>query len=257
LPVLTLRSKREIDLMRRAGAVVAEAHQKVRERIAPGVTTAEIDDVMEEVFQRHGATPLFKGVPGKVPFPAATCVSVNEEVVHGIPGSRQLRPGDIVSVDTGCRLGGWCGDAAVTHAIGEVSPEAAKLLEVTQATLELAIRLLPVKMRWSQVAREMEAMVRDAGFSVVTGLGGHGIGRNLHEDPHVPNFVSKSFLKNEDFDLRPGLVLAIEPMVNVGRAETRLLPDHWTLVTRDGSLSAHFEHTVAILKGEARILTSL
>lgn len=243
--------------MRRAGAVVAEAHQEVRQRIAPGVTTAEIDDVMEEVFQRHGATPLFKGVPGKVPFPAATCVSVNEEVVHGIPGNRELRPGDIVSVDTGCRLGGWCGDAAVTHAIGEVSPEAAKLLQVTQATLELAIQLLPVKKRWSQVAREMEAMVRDAGFSVVTGLGGHGIGRNLHEDPHVPNFVSKAFLKNEDFDLRPGLVLAIEPMVNVGRAETRLMPDHWTLVTRDGSLSAHFEHTVAILKGEARILTSL
>lgn len=255
--MLTLRSKREIDLMRRAGAVVAEAHQEVRQRIAPGVTTAEIDDVMEEVFQRHGATPLFKGVPGKVPFPAATCVSVNEEVVHGIPGNRELRPGDIVSVDTGCRLGGWCGDAAVTHAIGEVSPEAAKLLQVTQATLELAIQLLPVKKRWSQVAREMEAMVRDAGFSVVTGLGGHGIGRNLHEDPHVPNFVSKAFLKNEDFDLRPGLVLAIEPMVNVGRAETRLMPDHWTLVTRDGSLSAHFEHTVAILKGEARILTSL
>lgn len=243
--------------MRRAGAVVAEAHQKVRERIAPGVTTAEIDDVMEEVFQRHEATPLFKGVPGKVPFPAATCVSVNEEVVHGIPGNRQLRTGDIVSVDTGCRLGGWCGDAAVTHAIGEISAEATKLLEVTQATLELAIQLLPVKKRWSQVAREMEALVRDAGFSVVTGLGGHGIGRNLHEDPHVPNFVSKAFLKNEDFDLRPGLVLAIEPMVNVGRAETRLLPDHWTLVTRDGSLSAHFEHTVAILKGEARILTTL
>ncbi|MEX1039207.1 MAG: type I methionyl aminopeptidase [Pirellulaceae bacterium] len=255
--MLTLRSKREIDLMRRAGAVVAEAHQKVRERIAPGVTTAEIDDVMEEVFQRHEATPLFKGVPGKVPFPAATCVSVNEEVVHGIPGNRQLRTGDIVSVDTGCRLGGWCGDAAVTHAIGEISAEATKLLEVTQATLELAIQLLPVKKRWSQVAREMEALVRDAGFSVVTGLGGHGIGRNLHEDPHVPNFVSKAFLKNEDFDLRPGLVLAIEPMVNVGRAETRLLPDHWTLVTRDGSLSAHFEHTVAILKGEARILTTL
>lgn len=254
--MLTLRSKREIDLMRRAGAVVAEAHQKVRERIAPGVTTAEIDDVMEEVFQRHGATPLFKGVPGKVPFPAATCVSVNEEVVHGIPGNRQLRPGDIVSVDTGCRLGGWCGDAAVTHAIGEVSPEAAKLLEVTQATLDLAIRLLPLKKRWSQVAREMESMVREAGFSVVTGLGGHGIGPNLHEDPHVPNFVSQAFLKNEDFDLRPGLVLAIEPMVNIGRAETRLLPDHWTLVTRDGSLSAHFEHTVAILKGEARILTT-
>ncbi|MEX0794226.1 MAG: type I methionyl aminopeptidase, partial [Pirellulaceae bacterium] len=194
---------------------------------------------------------------GKVPFPAATCVSVNEEVEHGIPGNRQLRPGDIVSVDTGCRLGGWCGDAAVTHAIGKISPEATKLLEVTQATLELAIQLLPVKKRWSQVAREMEALVRDAGFSVVTGLGGHGIGRNLHEDPHVPNFVSKAFLKNEDFDLRPGLVLAIEPMVNVGRAETRLLPDHWTLVTRDGSLSAHFEHTVAILKGEARILTTL
>ncbi|MEX0793731.1 MAG: M24 family metallopeptidase, partial [Pirellulaceae bacterium] len=146
--MLTLRSKREIDLMRRAGAVVAEAHQKVRERIAPGLTTAEIDDVIEEVFQRHKATPLFKGVPGKVPFPAATCVSVNEEVVHGIPGNRQLRTGDIVSVDTGCRLGGWCGDAAVTHAIGEISAEATKLLEVTQATLELAIELLPVKKRW-------------------------------------------------------------------------------------------------------------
>lgn len=235
--------------MRRAGLVVWKALELARSIVRPGVTTAEIDQAIDRLFVAHQAIPLFKGVnnsSGKFPFPAATCISVNEEVVHGIPGPRKLQEGDVVSVDTGCKIDGWCADSAVTLPVGKISPENEKLLQITSGVLDLAIQLMAHKKRWGEVAREMETYVRDAGFSVVENFVGHGIGRELHEDPQVPNFVSTQLRRNGDFDLRPGLVIAVEPMVNMGTKKVRELPDHWTQVTQDGRPSAHFEHTIAI-----------
>jgi methionyl aminopeptidase len=254
LAPLVLRSAREIRLMRKAGLVVWEAHQAVRDLIRPGVTTGELDAAIEHVFVKYGAVPLFKGVPGTVPFPAVTCISVNEEVVHGIPGARQLVEGDVVSVDTGCKLDGWCADSAWTHAVGQISDVKCRLLEVTERSLFIAVELLGQKKKWSEVAAEMARHVRAAGFSVVEDFVGHGIGRNLHEDPKVPNYANKE-TRAGDFPLRPGLVLAIEPMVNVGVKEVKVLADHWTQVTIDGQPSAHFEHTIALTKEGPRLLT--
>ena len=253
--MIALKRPAEIELMRAAGRVVAEAHTLVRSLIAPGITTAEIDLAVERLFEQRGAQPLFKGVPGKVPFPAVCCISVNEEVVHGIPGPRVLQAGDIVKVDTGCRLDGWCGDSAWTYAVGEVSPECQRLMKIGQENLELAIREMAHCERWSQVAEKMEAHVRDSGFSVVEQFVGHGIGREMHEDPQVPNFVSKQLLR-QDFRLVPGLVLAIEPMVNAGTKAVRILSDHWTVETRDKRPSVHFEHTVAMTEQGPTILTA-
>lgn len=247
---------REIRLMQPAGQLVAEAHRRVAQRVKPGVTTAELDAVVDELFTEAGAIPLFKGVPGVVPFPAATCTSVNEEVVHGIPGPRVLREGDIVSVDTGCKLNGWCGDSAFTYAVGTISPEAQRLLDVTKRTLEIAIELLDKKPRWSDVAKEMQDYVESAGMSVVTQFVGHGIGREMHEPPQVPNFDSLPFRRSGDFPLRTGIVLAIEPMVNLGSPNTKCLADHWTQVTVDGRWSAHFEHTVALTSDGPLLLTA-
>lgn len=240
--------------MRRAGLVVWRAHDEVARAVRPGVTTAELDAIVERVFARYDAEPLFKGVPGKVPFPAATCTSVNEAVVHGIPGSRVLIEGDIVGVDTGCRVNGWCGDSAYTHPVGQVSPEVRKLLDVTRESLELAIRLMGEKSTWYDVADGIARFVRSHGFSVVEALAGHGIGRDMHDEPSAPNFPSPE-LKRRDFPLKPGLVLAVEPMVNMGRKEVRCLSDHWTLVACDGRPTAHFEHTIALTANGPRILT--
>ena len=250
-----LRSPREIALMRKAGLLVWESHQLAASMVRPGVTTGEIDAAVEEFFLRKNAEPLFKGVPGHVPFPAVTCMSVNEEVVHGIPGKRKLVEGDILSIDTGCRLNGWCGDAAITHPVGRISPELTKLLDVTRGVLDLAIELMFEKILWSEVAAEMAAYVTDNGMSVVEAFVGHGIGREMHEDPQVPNFVNKQFRRNNDFRLVPGLVIAIEPMVNIGTKRVRTQSDHWTQATVDGKQSAHFEHTVAMTKSGPQILT--
>jgi methionyl aminopeptidase len=252
--VISLKRPKEIELMRAAGRVVAEAHRLVQTLIAPGITTGEIDRAVETLFEQRGAQPLFKGVPGKVPFPAVCCISVNEQVVHGIPGDRELRAGDIVKVDTGCRLEGWCGDSAWTYAVGDVSEECQRLMKVGQENLELAIREMGRCERWSQVAEKMEAHVRESGFSVVEQFVGHGIGREMHEDPQVPNFVSKQLLR-QDFRIVPGLVLAIEPMVNVGTKAVRILDDYWTVETRDKKPSVHFEHTVAMTESGPTILT--
>lgn len=250
--VIQLKSEREIALMRQAGLCVWQAHQLVGERIEPGVTTAEIDAIVSDYFRRCEAVPLFKDYPhqnnGKPAFPAATCTSVNEQVVHGIPSSRPLVEGDIVSVDTGCRLNGWCGDAAVTYAVGRVSSEVQRLLDVTVATLDLAFELMHTKSKWSQVAVEMHRFVRDNKFSTVECFVGHGIGREMHEDPQVPNFLSRSLRGNGDFRIEPGLVLAVEPMVNMGTKRVKTLRDEWTQCTLDGKPSAHFEHTIAVTK---------
>ena len=254
-----LRSPREIRKMRVAGLVVWQAHQAAAQILKPGVTTAEINQAYRETFESYSAEPLFLnygGVPNeRPPFPAETCISLNEEVVHGIPGPRVIEDGDVVSLDTGCRIGGWCGDAAVTHAVGDVSATDKKLLEVTNATLNLAIELMGTKTLWSDVCREMEALVKDNGFSVVEDMVGHGIGKNLHEAPQVPNYFTEEWKAKEDFDLRPGVVLAVEPMVNVGVGEILYLDDDWTVITEDEKTSAHFEHTIAITKDEPIRLT--
>jgi methionyl aminopeptidase len=242
--------------MRKAGLAVWGAHQAAKALVRPGITTAEIDAVIDEYFARYHAVPLFKGVPGKVPFPAATCTSVNDEVVHGIPGARRLNAGDIVSLDTGCKLNGWCGDSAYTHPVGAVSADVQRLLDVTKGVLDLAIELMAVKTRWSDVAREMGTYVRDNGFSVVENFVGHGIGRDMHEEPQVPNFVTAQLRRSHDFNLEPGLVIAVEPMVNMGTKKTKTLPDHWTQVTADGRYSAHFEHTVAMTGDGPWVLTA-
>jgi methionyl aminopeptidase len=242
-------------MIRKAGLVVWKAHQLAGRLVAPGITTAEIDAAVEEFLNSEGVIPLFKGVPGKTPFPAVTCMSVNEEIVHGIPGPRKLVEGDILSVDIGVKLNGWCADAAWTHPVGRVSPKVQRLLDVTKGALDLAIDLMAQRERWSEVAAEVEAYVKNAGFHVVESFVGHGIGREMHEEPQVPNFDSPQFRRNGDFKLEPGLVIAIEPMVNAGTKHVKVRPDHWTQVTRDGSPSAHFEHTVAITSSGPQPLT--
>ena len=250
-----LRSSREIANLRKAGLLVWQAHQLAGALVKPGVTTGEIDAAIEKFFLDNDAIPLFKGVPGKVPFPAVACISVNDEVVHGIPGPRVLNEGDVVSIDTGCKLAGWCGDSAVTLAVGKIAPEVQHLLDVTSGVLELAIELIGHRQRWSEVAAEMGSFVRDHGLSVVESFVGHGIGREMHEEPQVPNFVSAQLRRNGDFLIEPGLVIAVEPMVNLGTKHVRGLADHWTQATQDGKPSAHFEHTIAMTEEGPWVLT--
>ena len=257
--MLQLKSTREIGLMRRSGLAVWRAHQIAARMIKPGATTYEIDKAIETYFDGIGAEPLFRNYPntvkGKPPFPAVTCMSVNEAVVHGIPSHRPVVEGDVVSIDTGCRLNGWCGDAAYTYSVGRLKPEVQRLLDVTQGTLQLAIDLLHTKSYWSAIAREMAKFVRDHGYSTVQCFVGHGIGRDMHEDPQVPNFPSRSLRGGGGLRIEPGLVIAVEPMVNMGTKRVKLLGDHWTQVTSDGKPSAHFEHTIAITADGPQALT--
>src|SRR5215471_835077 len=250
-----LKSARELALMREAGKLVARALKICRDLARPGTRTIEIDQAVEAFYAKHGAVPLFKGYPGKTPFPAVTCLSINEQVVHGIPGQRVLKEGDLLKVDTACKLNGWCADAAITIPIGQVSPEKARLLKVGEETLQIAIDLLPKRKWWSQVASEMQKHVESAGFSVVTSYVGHGIGRIMHENPQVPNYISKD-LKKHDFRLEEGLVLAVEPMVNMARGDVRVLADQWTVVTKDGLPSVHVEHTLAMTRHGIQVITA-
>lgn len=250
-----LKSARELLMMREAGKLVARALRICREMARPGVKTIEIDQAVEAFYAKHNAVPLFKGYPGKTPFPAVTCLSVNEQVVHGVPGQRVLKEGDLLKVDTACRLDGWCADRAITLPIGTVSPEKARLLRVGQETLQIAIDLLPKRRWWSEVASAMQRHVEGAGFSVVTAYVGHGIGRTMHENPQVPNYVDRETRKT-DFRLEPGLTLAVEPMVNMRRAEVDTLGDNWTVVTRDRMPSVHVEHTLALTAQGVQIITA-
>lgn len=254
--MIVLRSERDIQKMRKAGLLVWHALEIAAVMARPGVKTIEIDRRIERFFLDHDSIPLFKGYPGRTPFPATICASLNEEVVHGIPGECVLKEGDILSVDTGCKLDGWCGDSARTFPVGEITKNAEKLLSVTSQTLEIAIDQVPKCKKWSQVAQKMEEFVHKNKFHVVETLVGHGIGREMHEDPQVPNYVCEELLKNHDFELKPGLVIAVEPMVNVGTKKVRLEKDFWTLTTTDKSLSAHFEHTIAVTKNGVQVLTA-
>jgi methionyl aminopeptidase len=246
---------REIGLMREAGKIVAEAHRLCRSLIKPGIRTIEINQAVEHLYAQRGAVALFKGYPGRVPFPAVTCISLNEQVVHGIPGSRVIREGDLVKIDTACKLNGWCADAAITVIVGEVRPEWRRLVRVTEEVLKLAITEMGRRKWWSEVALCMQQHAEAAGFSVVQQYVGHGIGRIMHENPQVPNYVNRDVRKH-DFRLEPGLVLAVEPMLNMGRADTDTLRDHWTVVTRDGLPSVHLEHTLAITSEGVQVLTA-
>jgi len=257
--MIQLKSAREIGLMRKAGLAVWQAHQIAARMIAPGVTTKAIDEAIEQYFESIDAQPLFKNYPNSArrrpAFPAVTCMSINEAVVHGIPSDRKLVVGDILSLDTGCRLNGWCGDAARTYAVGDIDSETQRLLDVTEEVLDLAVELMHAKSYWSAIAREMASFVSDHGFSTVECFVGHGVGREMHEDPQVPNFDSRSLRGSGDFRIEPGLVIAVEPMVNMGTKRVRLLADHWTQVTADGKPSAHFEHTIAVTGEGPTLLT--
>ncbi|MCF7974664.1 MAG: type I methionyl aminopeptidase [Phycisphaerae bacterium] len=256
---ITLRSKREIGLMRDAGAIVAKVLSKLKEIAEPGISTLDLDEVAFGMAKEAGADALFRGVRSphaKKPFPGAICASVNHEVVHGIPSADCiLKDGDILSVDFGVRLNGYCGDSAVTIGIGKVGPERQKLMDVTSHMLEIAVQECRPGVLWSQVAGKMQKHAEKAGYGVVRDFVGHGIGTEMHENPKVPNFVSRELL-GDDIMLAEGLVLAIEPMVNVGTHSVRTLPNGWTVVTADKKSSAHFEHTVAMTKSGCDVLTS-
>jgi methionyl aminopeptidase len=244
--------------MRRAGAVVADVLSQLQSIAAPGMTTAYLDGIALQMTAAAGADALFKGVrspQARMPFPGAICASINEQVVHGIPSdSVVLREGDILSLDFGVRLNGYCGDAAVTVPIGRVSAENRRLMDTTKTVLEIAIQRSKPGVRWSEVAGLMQRHAESAGFSVVRDFVGHGIGTKMHEDPKVPNFVSEELLA-DDIWLAEGMVLAVEPMINAGTYAVRTLGNGWTVVTRDGRCSAHFEHTLAVVKGGCEVLT--
>ena len=246
--MINLRTKEEIEKLRRSNRLVAQALLKVREAIRPGVTTAELDRIAEETIRKGGGRPAFKGYRG---YPANLCVSVNEEVVHGIPGPRRLQEGDIVSLDLGVLMDGYYGDAAITVPVGKVSEEAQKLIEVTEEALHKGIEKARVGNRLYDISHAIQSWVESFGFSVVRDFVGHGIGRQLHEEPQVPNFGPP----NQGPRLMVGMVLAIEPMVNAGGWQVRVREDGWTVVTADGSLSAHFEHTIAITEEGPDILS--
>jgi len=255
---ITLRSRREIELMRRAGAVVADVLSKLQEIAEPGVTTGQLDSVASQIAADAGAQVLFKGVRSpyaRIPFPGAICASVNEQVVHGIPSENtKLENGDILSIDFGARLNGYCGDAAVTIAIGKVSEHKRRLMDVTSHVLDIAVAKAAPAVKWSRIAAQMQQYAESAGFSVVRDFVGHGIGRKMHEEPRVPNFVSDDLLAN-DIVLTEGMVLAVEPMINTGSSAVRTLKNGWTVVTRDRKCSAHFEHTIVVVKDGCEVLT--
>jgi len=245
---IVIKSPAEIQMMRRAGEVVAYVLQRVAEACQPGTTTAELDAIAEAYARRRGAIPSFKGYKG---YPASLCVAVNDEVVHSIPGKRVLREGDIVGIDFGAYLDGYHADAAITVPVGRVSEEAQRILRVTEEALHKAIAKARIGNRVGDIGYAVQSHVEANGYSVVRELVGHGIGRSLHEKPEVPNYGTPG----RGPRLREGMTLAIEPMVNQGAAAVEFAKDAWTVVTADGKLSAHFEHTVAITRNGPLILT--
>jgi len=248
---IVIKDKRELDLMRAAGRLNARALAAVREIIRPGVTTADLDAVAEEVITKNGAVPIFKGYPGPYPYPGTLTISINEELVHGIPGKRKLKEGDIVSIDCGTKLDGFVGDSAFTIGVGEISPDAQKLLDTTEQSLYEGISKMWAGNRVGDVASAIQQYVEQRGYYVTRVYTGHGVGRKMHEGPQVPNYGTPG----RGLVLRPGMTIAIEPMVLVGTDKTRVLPDRWTVVSADGSLTAHYEHTVAVTEEEPIILT--
>ncbi len=249
--MISIKSEREIALMREAGKIVAKAHAAVKAMVAPGISTADIDHVVETLIREHGATPSFKGYNG---FPGSACTSVNEEVVHGIPSKKRLlKNGDIVKVDIGANYKGYHGDSAWTYPVGDIDEVTRALLEATEAALYEGLKQAKAKNHLSDISHAIQTHAESKGFSVVREFVGHGIGKSLHEDPQIPNYG----LPGKGALLKKGMTFAIEPMVNTGTKSVRVLKDNWTAVTVDGKKSAHYEHTILITDDECELLTAL
>lgn len=250
---IEIKNAAELQRMRVAGRVTAEALAAAVARARPGVETAELERAAAGVLEKHGARPAFLNYPGPTPYPAVTTISLNEQLVHGIPGTRRLQEGDLVSIDCGAIVDGFVGDSAITVAVGEISDQARRLLEATLAGLRAGIGSMQAGRRTGDVSAAIQAAVEGRGFQVTRDYTGHGVGRAMHEDPQVPNYG----VAGRGPVLRPGMTIALEPMVLAGRPETRVLDDGWTVVSRDGGLTAHFEHTVAVTDDGPWVLTAL
>ncbi|WP_141503813.1 type I methionyl aminopeptidase [Paenibacillus luteus] len=248
--MIICKSESELRYMREAGRIVAETHRLMAEAVKPGITTRELDQIAETFIKSQNAIPSFKGYNG---FPSSICASVNDELVHGFPGSRKLNEGDIISIDIGAQYEGYHGDSAWTYAVGAVTPEVQRLLDVTEASLYAGLALIKPDIRLYTISHAIQKVIEDAGFSVVREYVGHGIGADLHEEPQIPNYG----IPDRGPRLKTGMVLAIEPMVNIGERYVRTLEDNWTVVTEDSSWCAHFEHTVAVTEDGFEILTIL
>ncbi|MFA5536616.1 MAG: type I methionyl aminopeptidase [Bacillota bacterium] len=248
--MIIIKSEKELDYMREAGKLTALVLEKMKEVVEAGITTKELDQIAENFIRSHGGIPSFKGYHG---FPASICASINNEVVHGIPGLRKLTTGDIISIDVGVELSGYNGDSAITLAVGSIDEAKAKLIKVTEESLAIGIQKAIIGNRLGDISHAIQSFVEDAGFSVVRDYVGHGIGKDMHEDPPIPNYGPP----NRGPRLEEGMTLAIEPMVNMGVYQVRVLQDDWTVVTRDGKPSAHFEHTIAITTEGPEILTRI
>lgn len=254
-----LKMQDQIAKMREAGRLTRLVLEHLRGLVKPGITTRELDRQAEQLCLSHGGQCLFKGVPGGPgiqPFPGAICASINEEIVHGIPSSRAVREGDLVSVDFGVRLDGWCGDAAETFIAGQVDERTRKLVDATRGCLDLATQLIRPGLMWSSVARAIQQFVEGRGFAVVRDLTGHGIGQDMWESPSCPNYWSDR-LSRMDFEIQPGLVVAVEPMVAMGTCRVKHLADGWTIITADRKMAAHFENTLAVTETGVDVLTAL
>jgi methionyl aminopeptidase len=250
---VVLKSERELEIMRRAGRINALALLAAAEAVRPGVTTGELNEAAAAVLRQHDAVPTFLGYPGPYPYPAATTVCINQELVHGIPGKRRLKEGDIVSIDCGATVEGFVGDAALTVGVGEISAEAQSLIEVTAEALRVGIEAMHLGHRTGDVSAAIQAYVEAGGFNVVREYTGHGVGRAMHEDPQVPNYGRAG----TGMPLRTGMTIALEPMVLAGRPETQVMQDEWTVSSLDARLTAHFEHTVAVTRDGPLVLTAL
>ncbi|WP_100404147.1 type I methionyl aminopeptidase [Bacillus sp. FJAT-42315] len=246
--MIICKTPREIEIMREAGRIVALTHKELQKHISPGIKTKELDEIAEKFIKQHDAIPSFKGYNG---FRGSICASVNEELVHGIPGDRVLKEGDIISLDIGANYRGYHGDSAWTYPVGLIAPETQKLLEVTEESLFIGLKEAKPGERLSNISHAIQTYVESNGFSIVREYVGHGIGQNLHEDPQIPHYGTPG----KGPTLKPGMVLAIEPMVNAGSRYVKTLGDNWTVVTQDGKMCAHFEHTVAITESGFEILT--
>jgi len=249
--MISIKTDEEFRAMREAGRIVAEVLGWARENVKAGMTTLDVDAEAERIIRSRGAVPEFKGYRG---FPASICASINEEVVHGIPGKRKLKSGDVIGIDVGARWGGFVGDAAITLPIGNVTKEAQRLVDTCRECLDLAIAATGPGVRLSAIGAAVQTHAESRGYTLVREYAGHGIGRHMHEEPSVPNYVDPRS-RHRDHVLRPGMAICIEPMVNAGGPEVSVLDDDWTVVTRDGRLSAHFEHTIAIKSGGAEVMT--
>ncbi|MGG1888533.1 type I methionyl aminopeptidase [Priestia megaterium] len=248
--MIICKTPEEIEVMREAGRIVALTHQELKKHIAPGITTIELDAIAENFIRQHDAIPSFKGYNG---FRGSVCASVNEELVHGIPGERKLNEGDIISLDIGAKFGGYHGDSAWTYGVGKISLENQELLDVTEQSLYNGLAEAKPGERLSNISHAIQQYAESRNFSIVREYVGHGVGKDLHEDPQVPHYGPP----NKGPRLRPGMVLAVEPMVNAGMRYVKTLPDNWTVVTVDGKMCAHFEHTIAITETGYEILTAL